>query len=189
MNIALVFLEKDFEIDYIYGTGSILPPPHPHLHLTEITTVDELIRVVKEKLSQQKYEVIVHSMAVLDYVPDSEIKGKVPSKKEKWEVRLVRTPKVIKLMKKLSPASFFVGFKLEVGTPDPPELIKKAMKFLEENKLNLVIINDLTQIEGEKHIAFLVDKRSEVIVKATTKKEIAEKLLMKVRVYFKLRRK
>jgi phosphopantothenoylcysteine synthetase/decarboxylase len=89
---------------------------------------------------------------------------------------LVKTPKVIKMIRDLNPQAFLVGFKLEVGSPEE-ELIGIAHRSLLANKADLVVANDLLQIERGNHVGYLVNPQGEVVARAEGKEEIARRLV------------
>ena len=60
-------------------------------------------------------------------------------------------------------------------------LIQIARESLEKNKADIIVANDLTQINAEQHIAYLVEKSS--FQTATSKQEIADLLLNKIQSY------
>jgi len=138
-------LKRGAHVTFIYGKESQTPhspQEAERLRLVEVETVDDLIRAVREEMGLTKYEAIVHAMAVLDYVPESYISEKTPSGKEEWWIKLVKTPKVIKIIRELAPEAFLVGFKLEYNR-SKEELIRIAHRSLLDNKANLVLANDL----------------------------------------------
>lgn len=176
--IAEEALREGAEVTYIYGKGSVLPQVvgSASLRLVEVETVPELMERVREELEETNYHVIIHAMAVLDYVPEASREEKVPSGREEWQIRLVKTPKVIKMMRRLAPQAFLVGFKLEVGSREE-ELIDIAHRSLLANKADLVVANDLLQIERGNHVGYLVNPEGEVIARAEGKEEIARRLV------------
>jgi phosphopantothenoylcysteine synthetase/decarboxylase len=80
---------------------------------------------------------------------------KTGSNVEEWIVRLVPTPKVIKLVKEVAPDTFLVAFKLEIGK-GLDELRQIAYDFLKRNRCDLVIANDLREIEGGQHTGYFI---------------------------------
>jgi len=171
-------LREGAEVTYIYGQGSELPQRRESasLRLVEVETVPELIEKVKQELEETNYHVVIHSMAVLDYVPEAPRRDKVRSGREEWQVRLVKTPKVIKMIRELAPWAFLVGFKLEVGTSEE-ELIGIAHRWILANKADLVVANDLLQIERGNHVGYLVNPEGKVLARAEGKEEIAKSLV------------
>ncbi len=176
--IAEEALREGAEVTYIYGKGSVLPQVAEcaSLRLVEVETVPELMERVRQELEGTNYQAIIHSMAVLDYVPEFHREEKVPSGREEWQIRLVKTPKVIKMIRDLNPQAFLVGFKLEVGSGEE-ELIDIAHRWLLANKTDLVVANDLLQIERGNHVGYLVNPEGKVVARAEGKEEIARRLV------------
>lgn len=176
--IAEEALREGAEVTYIYGQGSELPQvAQPvSLCLVEVETVPDLMDKVREELEETNYHAIIHAMAVLDYVPEAAREEKVPSGREEWQIRLVKTPKVIKMIRELAPQAFLVGFKLEVGRSEE-ELIAIAHRSLLANKADLVVANDLLQIERGNHVGYFVNPEGELVACAQGKEEIARRLI------------
>lgn len=173
--IADVFLKKEATVNFLYGEGSVLPKKKSKkLCLKNVETVKDLIKIIKQ--DRKKYDIIIHSMAVLDYIPKNYSEKKIPSKRKNWVIKLTKTPKVIKLIKKLHPKSFLVGFKLEVNKKES-ELVKIGRQFLKANKLDLIVVNDLKKIKRKQHLAYIINKKGEIESTPTDKNKIAEELV------------
>lgn len=176
-------LSRGAEVTFIYGKGSATPDADElgqeassRLKLVEIETVDELLATMKEELERQRYDAVLHSMAVLDYVPDKYVAEKTPSGQEEWWIRLVRTPKVVRVIKELQPETMLVSFKLEVGK-SREELIEAAHRSLQANRADLVLANDLKEIEQGHHVGYIVNPAGGVEGVVEGKEEIAHTLL------------
>ena len=134
--IALEAMGRGAVVTYIYGAGSLFPVIRDRndimasqLKLIEIETNNDLINVLQKKLKNRRFDAVIHAMAVADYVPARAKQSKTSSKKEEWLVKLVKTPKIINIIRITWPEAFLVGFKLEVNrTKD--EIIKIARRFL-----------------------------------------------------------
>lgn len=181
--LAREALSRGARVTFIYGKGSLVPEADDigaeafsRLKLVEIVTVPELSEVMKRELEGEQYDVVLHSMAVLDYVPERYAEQKTRSGQNEWWIRLVRTPKVIRLIKELQPETMLVGFKLEVDKPEG-ELIEIAHQSLLANRADLVLANDLHQIEQGHHVGYIVNPAGEVEGVVEGKEEIARKLL------------
>jgi phosphopantothenoylcysteine synthetase/decarboxylase len=176
--IAEEVIRRGAQVTFVYGRGSQTPvlrgPRINHLQLLPIETVDDLITVFKQELPR-RYDALLHPMAVLDFQPDSARSYKTGSNVEEWIVRLVPTPKAIKLVKELAPDTFLVGFKLEIGK-SPEELRRVALDFLQRNRCDLVIANDLKEIEGGQHTGYFVAPGGTVARVAVGKEAIARAL-------------
>lgn len=181
--IATEFLKSGATVTFIYGTGSSLPDAAllkkenaSRLALIETETIDDLLTTIQEKLNDKSFDVIIHAMAVIDYTPEKYSNSKIPSNKDKLVVTLVRTPKIIKLIRHLWPHAFLIGFKLEVGL-SRNALIERAHASLAENGADLVVANNQDEITGEKHRAYLINSRKEVELRCETRQEISKNLV------------
>jgi phosphopantothenoylcysteine synthetase/decarboxylase len=183
MLMAAEALSRGASVTFVYGKGSLTPNPEDtgvnaaqRLRLIEIETVEELVEVMNAELASQQFDAVLHSMAVLDYVPEIYLEEKTPSGQNEWWVKLVRTPKVIKVVKRLQPTSLLISFKLEVDKSEG-ELVEAAHRSLVANGADLVLANDLRQVEQGRHVGYLVNQAGEVEAVAEGKEEIARLLL------------
>src|SRR5437879_8504291 len=112
--IAEEVIRRGALVTFVYGRGSQTPvlrgPRLDHLQLVPIETLDDLIAVFRQELPKH-YDALIHPIAVLDFRPDTVRPYKTGSHVEEWIVRLVPTPKAVKLAKELAPDTFLVGFK------------------------------------------------------------------------------
>jgi phosphopantothenoylcysteine synthetase/decarboxylase len=181
--LAREALSRGARVTFVYGKGSLTPDAEElgpeelsRLKVIEIETVPQLADLMRDELGQGRYDAVLHSMAVLDYVPESYAEEKTRSGQDEWWIKLVRTPKVIKLIKELQPRTVLVGFKLEVDKSEE-ELIQIAHESLLANRADLVLANDLHQIEQGHHVGYIVNPAAEVEGVVDGKEEIARKLL------------
>lgn len=176
MEIARELLAHGSAVTFLYGADSMRPDPDEGMRLIEVETVDELIRAL-EGLRGEKFDAIFHAMAVSDFAPEDPRKGKVSTQEEEaWEIRLVRTPKVIKLIRGIWPDSILVGFKLEAGQ-SREVLLERSRELISSSGADLLVANDLTEITADRHPAYIISKTGEVVEVVHTKKEIAARLV------------
>ena len=181
--IALEAMRHGAFVTYIYGKDSLFPViencndiKSTQLKLIGIETNNDLIKVLQEKLKNRRFDAVIHAMAVADYVPARAKQGKTSSQKEEWLVKLVKTPKVINLIRITWPEAFLVGFKLEVNrTKD--EIIKIAGRFLTKSKANLIVANDYKHISRNRHIAYMVTGDRKIPRPLNGKKAIAKNII------------
>ncbi len=181
--IAYEAMSRGAVVTYIYGVDSLLPVIQDHddikpsqLKLLEIETNDDLAKVIREKLKKKKFDAIVHAMAVADYVPARSKPVKIPSNKKEWLLKLVKTPKVIAIIRDMWPDAQLVGFKLEVNrTKD--DLIKTAKRFLKKSRANMIVANDYKNISRKRHIAYMVTGDSKISKPLKGKTEIAKNIV------------
>jgi phosphopantothenoylcysteine synthetase/decarboxylase len=183
MLMASGALSRGADVTFIYGKDSLVPDAEvvgeealSHLTLREIDTIDDLLGAMKQELQDKPFDAVLHCMAVLDYVPDSYVAEKTPSGQDEWWIKLVRTPKVIKIIKELQPSSLLISFKLEAGK-SREQLVEAAYRSLVANEADLVLANDLRDIEQGHHLGYLVNQAGEVQAVAEGKEEIARLLL------------
>ena len=84
---------------------------------------------------------------------------------------------MIDFVKEWNPNIHLIGFKLLVDVTKE-DLIQIARESLEKNQADLIVANDLTQINAEQHLAYLVEEKDYQI--ATSKQEIADLLVKKI---------
>lgn len=96
---------------------------------------------------------------------------KISSYEENLMVMLDLTPKVISKIKKFSPNTMLIGFKLLEGVSEQ-ELYNVASKLLKKNNADYIIANLLDRIGNGKHFAMVLDKDG-ILTKCDTKTEIA----------------
>ena len=136
---------------------------------------DELRNLLGRQLRQKKYDIIIHAAAVSDYRPVKVFDYKVRSGKKRMGIALKPTPKIIDEIRRHAPAAFLVMFKLEVKKPKK-ELVGAAYKGMLRSKADLVVANNLSDIYGNKHKAYIVDAYGEK-AEVATKEELASTLL------------
>ena len=132
-----------------------------------------MIASVKIACERGNISAVVHAMAVLDYVPESSIATKKASDEEFWDIRLIRTPKVISIIRDLIPEALMIGFKLEAGVEDD-ELLRRAGVSLDTYGLDMVVANDIDRISSDRHEALFVGPGDKILGRAETKVEIAQ---------------
>lgn len=181
--IALEAMGRGAVVTYIYGADSLFPVVQgrndikvSQLKLIGIETNNDLIKVLQEKLKNRRFDAVIHAMAVADYVPARAKQSKTSSKKEEWLVKLVKTPKVINIIRITWPEAFLVGFKLEVNRTKE-EIIKITRRFLTKSKANLIVANDYKYISHNRHIAYMVTGDRKISKPLKGKKAIAKNII------------
>lgn len=170
-------------VTYVYGKGSVFPATEDHndikrhhLELIEIETNKDLESTIEVSLKNRDFDIIIHAMAVSDYVPDGRKSGKISSEKEELLIKLVKTRKVINIMRNIWPKSYLVGFKLVVQKRKE-ELQQIAQDFLKQSTADLIIANDSKDISDKHHVAYFVGNNQEITNLFYNKKEIAKGLI------------
>lgn len=190
--IAEQALRIGHEVTLVTTKQAVKPEPQKNLTIIEITNVESLQSTLEPLV--KTHHVLIHSMAVSDYTPvymtgldevqateditslldKKNAESKISSKNDYQVLFLKKTPKVISYVKQWNPTIQLIGFKLLVDV-SKEELFAVARQSIERNGADYILANDLTDIKGNQHIAYLVDKTSEV--QAQTKEEIAQLIL------------
>ena len=196
--ITEALIKAGHEVCLITTSQAVRPASQPNLKIIEIKNTLDLLEEMRNLVKD--YQVLIHSMAVSDYTPiymtsidevqaspdlsefltKHNTETKISSKEEAQILFLKKNPKIISLVKEWNPKIHLIGFKLLVDV-SREYLIQIARESLEKNKADIIVANDLTQINAEQHIAYLVEKSS--FQTATSKQEIADLLLNKIQSY------
>ena len=197
--------ENDNLIIYYVCSKNSLRPLDKRIKVIEIDGTISLKNKIENLLLNEKIDYFIHSMAVSDYMTDyvttierikASIKNtsnleeafsnieiingnKISSYEDNLVIVLKQTPKIISIIKDLSPQTYLVGFKLLDGV-SKEELISVAKKLRDKNKCDLVVANDLATIRNGEHIAYIIDKNNE-IEESHGKDDIAKKLVRRMK--------
>ena len=155
--IARYFEQIGANIDLLMGPGraNITPDDEQKIRIHHFTYYDELDKLLQEKISKEKYNVIIHSSAVSDYTPIDTVKGKISSQKDLLTINLTPTKKLIDKVREQAKDSFLIKFKLQVGLTEE-KLIEVAYKSLQETNANLIVANNLEEVGQDKHTAYVI---------------------------------
>ena len=177
------------------------------LEIIEIETTLELKKAVENVLLNNKVDYFIHAMAVSDYYVDyvstssklaNELKDstnfeetlknpinklekteKISSYEDNLIVVLKQTPKIIGLIKEISPNTHLFGFKL-LDSVSEEYLIEVASKLRDKNNCDYVIANDLENIRSGNHRALIIDKFGNIEIEEN-KDNIAINIANKIR--------
>ncbi len=81
------------------------------------------------------------------------------------------TPKILSMFRSLAPKAAIVGFKL-LNEVSRQELIDTAYRLLSKNDCDFVLANDMSQIKGDEHRGYLIDRQKKIL-SFESKQEIA----------------
>lgn len=195
---------EELMIYYVCSKNS-LRPTDERVKIIEIDGTIDLKKEIENLLLNEKIDYFIHSMAVSDYMTDyvttiQRIKksvkntnnvdeafsnidiineSKISSYEDNLVIVLKPTPKIISIIKNLSPSTYLVGFKLLDGV-SKEKLVEVAKKLRDKNKCDLVVANDLSTIRNGEHIAYIINKDNE-IEESHGKDDIAKKLVRRMR--------
>ncbi len=187
--------EKVEKIYYLHGKRAVWPENEKVVPI-EIGGVLDLQESLTKVLTEDKIDAVIHAMAVSDYMvhqvttldklmgtedPEhaQDLTGnKISSDIDDLIIHMKRSPKVIRIIKELSPETTLVGFKLLSGVPHE-ELIDVGYRLLQKNKCDFVMANDLREIGGGMHKGYLIhtDKTYDSM---NTNEEIAAMIVRRI---------
>ncbi len=127
---------------------------------------------------KKNYDIVIHSAAVSDYELPKSYNSKIKSNKKVFKLTLSPTIKLIEQIKKISPKTCLIGFKLESAFKNQKELFKKIDGLLNKSKCDLVVANT-TGLFGYK--GYLIDQKRRILTKVKSKKELARELIKQLR--------
>lgn len=177
-NLADYFLSAGHNVTYLAGQGAITPKQKSQV--VPFTDFQSLFGLLKNELAKTKYDLIVHAAAISDYsVSKITSKGKTLSRESKLSSKLPalslvlkQNKKIVSEIKKWSPESCLVAFKLTSGATEKE--IKAAMqKLAAESQPDLIVHNDLSQMKEKDSRVFKLSSG----VKTRSLKELAKLLL------------
>jgi len=132
----------------------------------------ELFDLLKKELSKKKYDIIIHAAAVSDYSVKNKVRTKIRSGVKQLKLVLVPTIKIINEVKKLSPKSFLVGFKLE-SSSNKKVLTAKAVNLIGQARCDLVVANSIKN----GYQGYIVNKEGRILSSARSKNKLSKNLI------------
>ena len=184
LNIAQQCLDKCFNVTFVYGHGSLNIPDDPRMNIIRIKTTEEMLKVVKERILNEKQHIVFHAAAVADFSISHSSKkrpNKMDTRNGTKTIKLVPTTKIVDKIKQFDNKIFLVAFKAEYGI-SKELLVKRALAKLNECNGDLIVANDVSRkgcdFGSDTNEVYIIDKEKNVIhIPLESKKEIARNLL------------
>jgi len=165
------------EVLLLAGPGREKISESRKLKVVKFKYFQDLFDLMKKEISSKKYDIVIHSAAVPDYMPEKVFNGKIKSGQKNFIIKLKPTIKIVDQVKKWDASVFLVKFKLEVNC-DENELVKIAKASMQKSKADIIVANDFLEMKNKKQTAFIIG--NEKMKKVTTKNEIAKELLLEI---------
>ncbi|MFA5271152.1 MAG: phosphopantothenoylcysteine decarboxylase [Candidatus Omnitrophota bacterium] len=171
-----IFLAKNFKNK---GHSVTLLVNSPYLNKAELKGIkiipfkyfEDFKKRITDEVTANCYDAIIHSAAVADYRLGKIFKGKIPSAKKPFALKLVPAEKIIKIIRSFQKQAILIQFKLEIKRKG---LLKEAFKSLNANRSNFVVANALEDLKlGYK--SFLIDTDKNII-SISSKKSLFDNL-------------
>jgi phosphopantothenoylcysteine decarboxylase / phosphopantothenate---cysteine ligase len=184
LNIAQQCLDKCFNVTFVYGHGSLNIPDDPRMNIIRIKTTEEMLKVVKERILNEKQHIVFHAAAVADFSilhSSKKMPNKMDTRKGTKSIKLVPTTKIVDKIKQFDNKIFLVAFKAEYGI-SKKLLVKRALAKLNECKGDLIVANDVSRkgcdFGSDTNEVYIINKEKDIIhIPLESKKEIARNLL------------
>ena len=180
LRIARYLSELGCQVTLFMGPGraGFLGDDRTQMRVLDFFYFDELKTLLRISLQESSYDVIIHSSAVADYRPQNPFNGKIKSGLSDLKIELSPAPKLIDKIRSMAGSSLLAVFRLEVGKNEN-ELIQAGWDSLQRHGADLVVANNLEQMCGEDHVAFIVD-RSRQIARVENKTQLCAQLAQKI---------
>ncbi len=156
------------------GRAKFLASDWQEMTIHQFFYYDELATLLDQEVKKTNYDIIIHSSAVSDYKVQNQKNGKIASGINDLQLNLTPTAKLVDKLRIDAPNAFLVKFKLQVGL-SKEELWSIAENSLKASNADLIVANDLDQMDGENHLAYIIDPQGNR-VEAKTKEEMCLKL-------------
>lgn len=159
----------DVKIHYLAPKEAVNPKVEvDRIYTTNVKSVSDALRTL---LLNRKIDYVIHSMAISDYTVSDVFDAsgnrldnstKLSSDYDQLTVLLIKTPKLINMIKNVSPKTRLIGFKL-LNQVNEEQLVEAAKKQIANAHSDYVVANDSAQINGDIHKAIIVDADGNIV--------------------------
>ena len=174
VSLASELISAGAKVTLVYGPGEEKPPNGAKI--INVLSSKEMLNAVKIEL-KKKFDIIIMTAAVADYIPINPSKKKIKSSKNEIKISLKKAPKIIDQIKKFQKNVLLVGFKAETNLTKN-QLIKSAQKKLKESSSDMIVANDIGSSRYKKNPqnnqVIIVDTEKVVMSKWMNKQKIAK---------------
>ena len=174
LSLASELISAGAKVTLVYGPGEEKPPNGAKI--INVLSSKEMLNAVKIEL-KKKFDIVIMTAAIADYIPTNPSKKKIKSSKDKIEISLKKAPKIIDQIKKFQKNVLLVGFKAETNLTKN-QLIKSAQKKLKESSSDMIVANDIGSSRYKKNPqnnqVIIVDTEKVVMSKWMNKQKIAK---------------
>jgi phosphopantothenoylcysteine decarboxylase/phosphopantothenate--cysteine ligase len=164
--LAAAALARGHEVTIVSGPVHVAYPKAARV-IPVVTTAEMLAASLAEL---PRSDGVIAAAAPCDFEPVRKVAGKIPRAGAGLALELKPTTDVIATLARKSPRrQWFVAFALEPGA-DP----KRAFAKIEAKRCDLIVVNDLTAMEGTETAVTVYDRRHEAVgSRAGSKRAVA----------------
>jgi phosphopantothenoylcysteine decarboxylase/phosphopantothenate--cysteine ligase len=154
----------------LLGEGGASVKQHKNLKVIKFRFFNELKKNLQEEI-KKKYDVLIATAAVSDYLPEKILKGKQKSGIENLTIKFKPAPKLLQLVRNMDKKIKIVQFKLESNC-SKKQLFQRALKSLENNNSDYCVANISENILKK----YILDKTGFCLCCLNTQDELIEHL-------------
>jgi phosphopantothenoylcysteine decarboxylase/phosphopantothenate--cysteine ligase len=168
--LATAALARNHEVTVVSGPVHVRYPRGARV--VPVVTTSEMLEASLAELP--RCDGVIAAAAPCDFEPVRKVTGKIPRVGDGLTLELKPTPDVIATLARKAPhPKWFVAFALEPGA-DP----RRAFQKIEAKRCDLIVVNDLTAMEGTETSVTVYDRRHEVVgSRSGTKRAVASWLI------------
>jgi phosphopantothenoylcysteine decarboxylase/phosphopantothenate--cysteine ligase len=168
--LASAALARGHDVTIVSGPVHVRYPRSARI--VSVVTTSEMLEASLAELPH--CDGVIAAAAPCDFEPVRKVRGKIPRAGDGLTLELRPTPDVIATLARMAPADrWFVAFALEPGA-DP----RRAFQKIEAKRCDLIVVNDLTAMEGTETAVTVYDRRHESVgSRAGTKRAVAAWLI------------
>ncbi len=168
--LAIAALARGHDVTIVSGPVHVTYPRHARV--VPVVTTSEMLEASLAELAH--CDGVIAAAAPCDFEPVRKVSGKIPRAGDGLTLELRPTPDVIATLARKAPKDqWFVAFALEPGA-DP----RRAFAKIEAKRCDLIVVNDLTAMEGTETAVTVYDRRHEAVgSRAGSKRTVAAWLI------------
>lgn len=153
--LADAALDRGHEVTIVSGPVVVVYPERARV--IPVVTTAEMLAASRAELPA--CDGVIAAAAPCDFEPAAKVAGKIPRAGDELTLTLRPTPDVIATLAREAPADrWFVAFALEPGA-DP----RRAFEKIEAKRCDLIVVNDLTAMEGTETAVSVYDRGHEMV--------------------------
>ncbi len=177
MGYAVAEAAKERGADVVLVSGPVHIEPPMGVTLIKVSTAEEMRAEVLKHYD--KSNIVVKAAAVADFAPEYRSENKLKKAEMELQIKLVKTPDILKELGERKKRQFLIGFAAETEN-----LEEYARAKLEEKNLDMVVANDVTMpgagFDTETNLVTIFTKYGDrITLPMDHKKQIAHSILDK----------
>lgn len=176
--IARTARRRGAEVTLVTGPTHLDPPKG--IHMLNVETAEEMREAVMDHYKGK--DVVIKAAAVSDYRPLNKAKEKQKKTAGQTIVEMIPTPDILAELGKDKGDSILVGFAAETT-----DHVANALDKIKKKNLDLIVLNDVSKDDrgfaAETNEVRMIDRKgNEEVVPLTSKDEVADKILDRIKV-------